>query len=186
VSQSDNQSGLNPSGQLSLDLAKEVPHDRTTREPRQGTRRAARVRNPITALSVELRAAAGSSSRQLGGYAAVFNTPSRDLGGFTERLHPAVFNKSAGDQWPDVVCRFNHLDDAASLLGTTRAGTLKLAIDTRGLDYTVTPPAGRGDVIELVSRGDVCQSSFSFQAYDNEWDYRDGHDTANLVVLPPN
>jgi uncharacterized protein len=124
----------------------------------------------LTHLRVELRAAGGS--RRIGGYAAVFGVPSRNLGGFTEQLDSRVFNKSAGDNWPDVMARFNHED--TMLLGTTRSGTLSLRVDNRGLDYTVTLPEHRGDVLELVARGDVTNSSFAFQSYDDDWDYRDG------------
>jgi HK97 family phage prohead protease len=132
----------------------------------------------VTGLPVELRAAAGGSHR-IGGLAAVFGVPSRDLGGFTEQLDSRVFNKSQGDNWPDVVARFNHED--TMLLGTTRSGTLSLRVDNRGLDYTVTLPEHRGDVLELVSRGDVANSSFAFQSYDDTWDFEDGTPLRTLL-----
>ena len=55
------------------------------------------------------------------------------------------------------------------LLGTSRAGTLRLGIDEVGLTYEVDLPQSRSDVYELVQRGDVAQSSFAFQAFEDDW-----------------
>ena len=49
---------------------------------------------------VEVRAA--GDTRTIGGYAAKFNTLSRNLGGFVERIDPKFFAKSEGDGWPRV------------------------------------------------------------------------------------
>lgn len=113
---------------------------------------------------VEVRA---DSRRTIGGYAAKFNRLSQNLGGFVERIDPAFFNKSAGDGWPGVLARYNHDDNM--LLGTTAAGTLRLRLDETGLDYTVDLPEHRGDVLELIARGDVRQSSFAFRTLDDDW-----------------
>lgn len=107
---------------------------------------------------VEVR---GEGQRSIGGYAAKFNRFSQNLGGFVEQIHPSFFNKSAGDGFPGVMARYNHSDNM--LLGTTAGGTLRLAVDGTGLDYTVDPPAARADVVELITRGDVRQSSFAFR-----------------------
>jgi hypothetical protein len=37
--------------------------------------------------------------RVIGGYAAVFDTPSRDLGEFVEIVTRSAFNKSRSDNW---------------------------------------------------------------------------------------
>lgn len=121
---------------------------------------------------LEVRSAKGSSSRTIGGYAAVFNRNSEDLGGFRERIIPTFFNKSRADGWPGVVCRFNHQDNF--LLGTTRSGTLNLSIDNVGLVYDVDLPECRGDVLEMTQRRDLAHSSFAFQCYDEEWLPGDG------------
>lgn len=107
------------------------------------------------------------SARSIGGYAAVFNRVSQNLGGFVERIDPAFFNKSAGDGWPGVMARYNHDDN--QLLGTSAAGTLRLKVDGVGLDYTVDTPRTREDVLELVQRGDVRQSSFAFTVFEDDW-----------------
>ncbi|RSN64033.1 HK97 family phage prohead protease [Streptomyces sp. WAC 04229] len=118
---------------------------------------------------VEVRAAGGS--RTIGGYAAKFNTLSRNLGGFVERIDPGFFAKSEGDGWPRAMARYNH--DGNMLLGTTRAGTLRLQTDGTGLDYSVDVPAAREDVYELVQRGDVSESSFAFFTFEDDWSMTD-------------
>ena len=112
-----------------------------------------------------------AGTRTIGGYASVFNRFSDNLGGFIERVNPGFFNKSNGDGWPGVVARYNHDDNY--LLGTVGAGTLRLSIDERGLLYDVDMPKSRADITELVERGDVRQSSFAFQVYEDDWDVTD-------------
>jgi HK97 family phage prohead protease len=119
----------------------------------------------FTVGRVELRA--GTEKRSFGGYAAKFNTQSKNLGGFIERIDPGFFNKSRGDGWPDVIARYNHDDNM--LLGTTAAGTLRIGVDNIGLSYDVDPPRARADVFELVERGDVVKSSFAFQMFEDDW-----------------
>jgi HK97 family phage prohead protease len=119
----------------------------------------AAVERRYTLLPVELRG--GGSAPKIGGYAAVFDRPSQNLGGFVEIVTRSFFSKSRGDGWPDVMARYNHDDNM--LLGTTGAGTLQLRVDEVGLDYEVVPPNSRADVMELVQRGDVRKSSFAFR-----------------------
>lgn len=122
-----------------------------------------------TSFPVETRAKGDGKS--IGGYAAVFNSLSQNLGGFVESVDPAFFNKSRGDGWPGVVARFNHDDN--QLLGTIAGGTLRLSVDGTGLDYMVDPPMARADITELVYRGDVRQSSFAFITYEEDWSVTD-------------
>lgn len=124
-----------------------------------------------TPVPVEVRQA--KDRRRIGGYAAVFNRLSQNLGGFVERVDAGAFNKSRGDGWPDVIARYNHDDNM--LLGTTAAGTLGVQIDNTGLLYDVDPPQSRTDILELVERGDVRRSSFAFRvmADGDDWDLSD-------------
>lgn len=115
---------------------------------------------------VELRLGA-TEKHTFGGYAAKFDTQSRNLGGFIETIKPGFFNRSRSRDWPDVLARYNHDDNR--LLGTTAAGTLRLHVDEVGLFYEVDPPQSRQDVYELVERGDVNRSSFAFIADEDEW-----------------
>lgn len=126
---------------------------------KEGPGMAAAVERRFTLVPVELRMV-GDRPR-IGGYAAMFERVSRNLGGFVEVVERSFFNKSRGDGWPDVLARYNHDDNM--LLGTTGAGTLTLRLDETGLDYDVDPPTSRGDVVELVQRGDVRKSSFAFR-----------------------
>jgi uncharacterized protein len=127
----------------------------------------------FTRFPPELRTANGSGPSHIYGYAAAFNKLSRKLGGFVEQVNPTAFNECRADNWPDVVCRYNHSDDA--LLGTTYARTLNLALDETGLVYDVVPPQARADVLEYVSRGDIRHSSFAFRVYPggDEWGVSD-------------
>jgi HK97 family phage prohead protease len=131
------------------------------------------IERRFTAFPVEARRADGDAGRRIGGYAAVFNRLSQNLGGWVEQISPTAFNKSRGDGWPDVVARFDH--ENAFLLGTTVGQTLRLGVDGTGLLYEVDVPAARADVYELVERGDVRKSSFAFRVYPDgdEWGVSD-------------
>ena len=138
------------------------------------------IERRYTLVPVELRAR--EDRRTIGGYAAVFNKLSQNLGGFVERVAPTFFNKSRGDGWPDVLARYNHDDNM--LLGTTGGGTLRLSVDETGLLYDVDPPAARADVAELVERGDVRKSSFAFRLFTDgdDWTMSDqGYPLRTLV-----
>jgi len=94
------------------------------------------------------------------GYAAVFNSDSQPLP-FTERIAPGAFRGSLRNR-NDIKLLWNH--DTASVLGSTRAGTLKLTENDRGLYVEAMLPnttVGR-DARELISRGDVDAMSFGF------------------------
>lgn len=131
-----------------------------------------------TPLPVEARG--DGSKMRIGGYAAVFNRESQNLGGFVEVVLPGFFSDSRSRGWPDVMARYNHDDNM--LLGTTGAGTLSLSIDGTGLDYEVVPPQARSDVYELVTRGDVRKSSFAFRTFEDEWSSTDqGYPLRKLV-----
>lgn len=119
------------------------------------------VERRFTTVKVEMRTPPGEETPRIGGYAAKFNLRSRNLGGFVEVVTPSFFERSRGNNWPDVLCRYNHDDN--QLLGTSGAGTLSLRIDTVGLDYEVRPPNAAAYLVELVQRGDVHKSSFAFR-----------------------
>jgi HK97 family phage prohead protease len=97
----------------------------------------------------------------LEGYAALFNSRSENLGGFTETIKPGAFRASLKAR-NDIKLLWNH--DTGAVLGSTRAGTLTLSEDERGLRVSATLPNtsyGR-DAKELVARGDVSAFSFGF------------------------
>jgi HK97 family phage prohead protease len=123
----------------------------------------------FTRFPLEVRTEPNGGPKHIYGYAACFNKLSRKLGGFVEQVNSTAFNESRTENWPDVVCRFNHKDDL--LLGTTHARTLDLHIDETGLAYNVLPPQSRQDILEYVDRGDVRHSSFAFRVFPggDEW-----------------
>lgn len=108
----------------------------------------------------------------LKGYAAKFNKDSEMLGWFIERIDPGCFAKAI--QESDVRALFNH--EPSYVLGRNKSGTLRLAEDTIGLVYEVDPDMENTDhknVVRMVERGDVTQSSFGFEVVKDEWDYSD-------------
>ncbi len=122
--------------------------------------------------AAELRAAPGG---KLEGYAAVFDSPSRDLGGFIETVRPGAFTRTLRDA-ANVLALYDH--DRRSVLGRVGAGTLRLAEDTRGLHFEVELPdtqIGR-DLRILVDRKDVAGASFAFTVPKggDTWDERGG------------
>jgi HK97 family phage prohead protease len=119
---------------------------------------------------VEVRG--GGGQMRVGGKAAVFNKRSQPLAGFTEIVTPTFFDHSRSNGFANVICRFNHND--LMLLGATNSGTLRLAVDSVGLDYEVDLPECRADVWELVQRRDIQHSSFAFQVTDEESKPSDG------------
>jgi HK97 family phage prohead protease len=105
----------------------------------------------------------------LRGYAAVFNSPSQPLP-FTETIMPGAFRASLESK-NDIKLLWNH--DTGTVLGSTRAGTLKLSEDNHGLLVEASLPdtnAGR-DAAVLIKRGDVTGFSFGFRvpANGDEW-----------------
>ena len=105
----------------------------------------------------------------LRGYAAVFNSPSQPLP-FIETIERGAFRDSLNSR-NDIKLLWNH--DTSTVLGSTRAGTLKLAEDERGLYVEANLPdtqAGRDAVISI-QRGDVTGFSFGFRvaAGGDDW-----------------
>lgn len=102
------------------------------------------------------------------GYAAVFDSSSEDLGGFTEVISPEAFNDAIDN---DVRALFNH--DPNFVLGRSSAGTLTLSVDEKGLKYTINAPNTqtiRDLVLEPLRRGDIKESSFGFVVDNDTWD----------------
>lgn len=102
----------------------------------------------------------GKNKTVIRGYAALFSSDSQDLGGFVERILPGAFD-NVFKRGTDVVALYNH--EPMFLLGRESAGTLRLAVDERGLRYEIDAPESRADVVEAIERGDVRGSSFAFR-----------------------
>jgi HK97 family phage prohead protease len=126
--------------------------------------------------NIEKRAAtveaAQEESRMISGYAAVFDSDSEDLGGFTERIERGAFAEAI--KVSDVRALFNH--DNNMILARTASGTLRIYEDERGLKYEFEAPNTTvgNDVLEMIKRGDISQSSFGFTVEKDSWTKRDG------------
>ena len=133
---------------------------------------------------IEFRSAHGTegSVGTIIGYAALFDSPSEDLGGFTEFIAPGAFDDVLSSK-PDVRGLSNH--DSNRLLGRTSAGTMRLSQDDKGLRYEIdvadTVP-GR-DTVTSTKRGDTTGSSFSFTVKSNEWKTVDGAQQRTITAI---
>jgi HK97 family phage prohead protease len=94
------------------------------------------------------------------GYAAVFNSPSQPLP-FTEYIREGAFNRSLKSR-NEIKMFKNHNTDI--VLGSTRAGTLRLVEDSTGLlaEADLPPTTDGKDLSILMQRGDVNSMSFGF------------------------
>lgn len=103
------------------------------------------------------------------GHALVFDSPSEDLGGFTEYVARGA-TKRVLENHPDTRALFNH--DPNYVLGRTISKTLDLREDPKGLHVYFTAPdtSYARDIRELVKRGDVNQMSFAFQVERDRWE----------------
>jgi HK97 family phage prohead protease len=97
----------------------------------------------------------------LRGYAAVFNSPSQPLP-FIETIQQGAFRDSLKSR-NDIKLLWNH--DTSVVLGSTRAGTLRLIEDDRGLLLEADLPSTQAgkDAVISIQRGDVTGFSFGFR-----------------------
>jgi HK97 family phage prohead protease len=128
----------------------------------------AKIEQRISTVGFEVREDADGMTFE--GYAAIFDSPSEPLP-FIERIKRGAFNRSLTKARNDIKLLWNH--DTSAVLGSTRAGTLKLVEDNRGLKVTATLPnttLGR-DAAVLLKRGDVDSMSFGFSvpAGGDDW-----------------
>lgn len=124
-------------------------------------------------FQIELRATAPDSettavqSRTVVGYAARFNSDSEDMG-FIEVIRPGAFREAIPTS--DIRALFNHNPD--HVLARSKSGTLKVEEDNIGLRYEFELPNTTigNDLLEMLRRGDVSQSSFAFSVKDQAWE----------------
>ena len=114
----------------------------------------------VCSEAVEIRSKENGES-VVTGYAAVYDSLSKDLGGFREIIKPGSF-RSVLDLNEEVRANRDHND--LYLLGTRSAGTLRLTEDSRGLRWELDWPntSYANDLKELIKRGDIKGSSFAF------------------------
>jgi HK97 family phage prohead protease len=107
-------------------------------------------------------------SKQVSGYAIVWNSPSVDIGGFVEVCDPGMLTRTLRES-PDVLMLRDHKSEL--LLGRTTASTLSLSVDGTGLAFTVTlPKSGIGDdTAENVRLRNLTGCSFGFSTVEDTW-----------------
>jgi HK97 family phage prohead protease len=113
-------------------------------------------------------------SMTLGGYAAIFNALSQDLGGFVEQIAPTAFDNTLARAERNVLGSFNHNLDM--LLATRDSGTLQVSVDTIGLPYLMNLDSADPDaqrVAAKVASRKVKGSSFTFSVRNEEWSTTD-------------
>lgn len=118
------------------------------------------------------------------GYFAVFDSNYDIWPGASESIAPGAFDKTLSG---DIRALVNH--DTTLVLGRTKAGTLELKVDTRGLWGKIKINPNDVDAMNLyerVKRGDVDQCSFGFDIVSEDTEYRDDgsiHLTIREVIL---
>jgi len=112
-----------------------------------------------------------SGTPHICGYFAVFNSIYEIAPGMSESIAKGAFSRTIGG---DIRALINH--DTTLVLGRTKAGTLALKEDERGLwgDVTINPnDRDAMNLYERVKRGDVDQCSFGFEIVSEETDFRE-------------
>lgn len=105
------------------------------------------------------------------GYFAVFDSNYEIAPGMTESVAPGAFTNSLSN---DVRALTNH--DTTLVLGRTKAHTLELREDARGLWGRIDINPNDADAMNLyerVKRGDVDQCSFGFDIRSEDTDIRE-------------
>ena len=126
-------------------------------------------------INFELRAK--PESRTIFGTATVFNS-SYDMGWYDEEMSSDSLNEA---DMKDVVALFNH--DMNMVLARTSSGTLKLNVTGNAMEYEFEAPNTSlgNDLLEMVKRGDVYQSSFAFTVEKESWQEREGSKPKRII-----
>jgi HK97 family phage prohead protease len=119
----------------------------------------------------ELRAEAQGDQFQISGYAALFNSPSKNLGGFVEVIAPGAFDRALREK-QTVRFTFNHSLDA--VLARNDNGSLSLATDSKGLKFKAQLNKNiqqHRDLFEACKAGlyDECSFAFTAQPAGQQW-----------------
>ena len=123
-------------------------------------------------FNIEFRASEDEGGRTIEGYAALYDSESEELWGFTETIAPGAFDNA---DLSDVRALMNH--DPNLILARSASGTMQLGTDQKGLWYRFEAPDTTfgNDFLTMVKRGDISQSSFAFTIKEDSWeDVEDG------------
>lgn len=125
----------------------------------------------VRPLRADFQTREADDGMHIRGYFAVFDGTYEIGPGMSESIDRHAFDKTLGG---DIRMLINH--DTTLVAGRTKAHTLELGIDERGLwaDALVNPKDQ--DIMNAyarVERGDVDQASFGFDIVSEETDFRD-------------
>ena len=128
----------------------------------------------VRSVPAEFQTREDGDNLSIEGYFAVFNSNYEIGPGMSESIAPGAFSETLSG---DIRALINH--DTTLVLGRTKAGTLTLKEDTRGLWGHID--INRNDVdamnlYERVKRGDVDQCSFGFDIRSEDTDISENGD----------
>lgn len=125
----------------------------------------------LRTISSEFNTRDDGGNLSIEGYFAVFGSVYEIGPGMSESIAPEAFDKTLSG---DIRALINH--DTTLVLGRTKAGTLNLRTDNRGLWGHIDVNPNDSDAMNLyerVKRGDVDQCSFGFDIIDEETEFRE-------------
>lgn len=125
----------------------------------------------LRTISSEFNTRDDGGNLSIEGYFAVFGSVYEIAPGMSESIAPGAFDNTLSG---DIRALINH--DTTLVLGRTKAGTLNLRTDNRGLWGHIDVNPNDSDAMNLyerVKRGDVDQCSFGFDIIDEETEFRE-------------
>lgn len=126
----------------------------------------------LRTVATEFATRQEGEAQRIEGYFAVFNSNYEIAPGMTESIAPGAFSRTL--KGGDIRALINH--DSTFVLGRTKAHTLELREDERGLWGSILINPNDQDAVNLyerVKRGDVDQCSFGFRIVSEETDFRE-------------
>ena len=140
----------------------------------------------IRTLPVELRASGDEESRTIEGVAVVFDSWSRDLGGFTEMIKRGAITQELLDN-SDIVMNRDHDNQLMLARWNKGKGTLQLELKDDGLHFRFEAPTTElgNQALYDVRNGNLFECSFCF-SIDNDdkserW-YRDNENNLKREI----
>ncbi|MFD2306008.1 HK97 family phage prohead protease [Enterococcus termitis] len=126
------------------------------------------IRSVVSSLQTRDNEEAGE--KKIAGYFVVFNSETELWPGAFEEILPEACQTIPDD----VRALFDH--DSSKVLGRTKAGTLTLKADSKGLFGEILINENDSDAVNLyerVKRGDIDQCSFGFRVLEEDTEWRD-------------
>lgn len=131
----------------------------------------ARELRQVRSKMTEFKTREDGEELRIEGYFAVFNSNYEIAPGMSESIAPGAFSNTISG---DIRALINH--DTTLVLGRTKANTLQLSEDSRGLFGSVLINPNDQDAMNLygrVQRGDVDQCSIGFNILNENTDIRE-------------